>query len=54
MSPAVNESQRRLFCIALAIKRGETPASYSKEAARLASENSEEILKDYCEKPIKK
>lgn len=52
--PATSESQRKLFCIALSIKRGETPASYSKEGARLASENSEETLKDYCESPVKK
>lgn len=52
--PATSEAQRKLFCIALSIKRGETPASYSEEAARLASENSEETLKDYCEKPIAK
>ena len=48
--PAYSEAQRRLFCIALSIKRGETPASYSKTAAKLAKENSEETLKDYCEK----
>lgn len=52
--PATSEAQKTLFCVALAIKRGETPASYSKEAARLASENSEETLNDYCEAPIEK
>ena len=51
--PATSEDQRTLWCIALAIKRGETPASYSKEAAKIASENSEETLKDYCEAPVK-
>jgi len=54
MSPATSERQRKLFCIALSIKRGETAKSYSREAARLAEENSEETLKDYCEQPIKK
>lgn len=48
--PAESESQRKLFCIALAIKKGETPASYSKKAAELAEKNSEQTLKDYCEK----
>lgn len=46
--PATSESQRKLFCIALSIKRGETPASYSKQAAKMASEMSEEQLADYC------
>lgn len=46
--PATSEAQRKLFCIALSIKRGETPASYSKEAAKIAEENSEETLVDYC------
>lgn len=52
--PATSEAQRKLFCIALSIKRGETPASYSKQAAKLAEENSEETLKEYCEAPVKK
>lgn len=52
--PATSEDQRTLFCIALSIKRGETAKSYSKEAARLAEQNSEETLKDYCESPVKK
>jgi len=46
----VSESQRKLMCIALSMKRGETPKSYSKEAARLAESMTEEQLKDYCEK----
>jgi len=52
--PAVNEAQRRLFCIALSIKRGETPATYSKEAAKIAEENSEETLTEYCGSKVKK
>ena len=48
--PAISEAQRRLFCVALSIKRGETPASYSKQAAKIAEENDEATLKDYCEK----
>jgi len=52
--PATSEDQRTLFCIALAIKRGETPKSYSAQAAKMAETMSEEQLKDYCESPIKK
>ena len=54
MSPATSTKQRTLFCVALAIKRGETPASYSKQAAKMASQMSEEQLKDYCESPVNK
>lgn len=54
MSPSTSEQQRKLMCIALSIKRGETPASYSAEAARLAETMSEADLKDYCESPIEK
>jgi len=52
--PSVNEKQKTLFCIALSIKRGKTSPSYSKEAAKMAEEMSEEQLKDYCEGKIKK
>lgn len=52
--PAVSEEQRTIFCIALSIKQGKTPASYSQEAAKMAEEMSEEQLKDYCESPVKK
>ena len=48
--PSVSESQRKLFCIALSIKKGETPKSYSKQAAKMAEQMTEEQLKDYCEK----
>jgi hypothetical protein len=49
MSPAKTEDQRQLFCIALSIKRGKTPRSYSKQAAKMADEMSEEVLREYCE-----
>jgi len=52
--PATSENQRTLFCIALSIKRGKTPASYSKQAAKMAEEMSEEQLKEYCSAPVKK
>lgn len=54
MSPASTEEQRTLFCIALAIKRGKTPASYSAQAAKMAEQMTEEQLKEYCESPVKK
>lgn len=54
MSPATSERQRRLMCIALGIKRGDTPASFSKEAARIAASTSEATLKDFCESKVKK
>lgn len=50
----VNENQRKLACIALSIKRGKTPASYSKEAAGMAESMSEEKLSEWCSGPIKK
>jgi len=52
--PATSENQRQLFCIALSIKRGETPESYSAKAAKMAETMSEEELREYCESPIKK
>lgn len=48
--PAVSESQRKLMCIALSMKRGETPYDYSKEAARLARTMSEDQLEEFCRK----
>ena len=54
MSPAVSENQRTLACIALAIKRGETPRSYSAEAAKMADSMSEEELELYCKSKVEK
>jgi len=50
----VNENQKTLACIALAIKRGETPRSYSEEAAKMADSMSEEKLSEWCKGPLKK
>jgi len=50
--PATSKNQRTLFCIALSIKRGETPRTYSAEAAKMADEMSEKQLSDYCENPV--
>ncbi len=51
--PSTSEKQRKLMCIALAMKQGKTPKSYSKEAARISEEMSEEQLKEFCEAPVK-
>jgi len=47
MSP-VSDSQRKLACVALSIKRGETKSSYSKEAASMAESMSEDKLSEWC------
>jgi hypothetical protein len=52
--PATSKAQKTLFCIALSIRRGETPKNYSKQAAKLAETNDEATLKEYCEAPVKK
>ena len=46
--PAISEKQRSLFCIAMSIKEGKTPASFSKQAAQIAEKNSLETLKEFC------
>ncbi|KKN50272.1 hypothetical protein LCGC14_0634240 [marine sediment metagenome] len=48
--PAVSENQRKLACIALGIKRGETKPSFSKQAAKMAESMSEADLVDFCKK----
>ncbi len=52
--PAVSEAQRRLAGIALAIKRGETPASFSPQAAKMAKSMSTEELRELARKPIER
>ena len=44
----VSTAQQKLACIALSIKRGETKASYSKQAAEMAKSMSEEKLSEWC------
>ena len=52
--PAVNEAQKKLFCIALSKKRGETAMSYgrtpelAKQTAEMSRTMSEKQLDDYC------
>lgn len=52
--PATSSDQRKLFCIALSMKLGKTPKSYSAEAAKMASEMSVAQLSDYCKSPVVK
>ncbi len=54
MSPAVSTKQRALFCIARSIKEGKTPASFSKQAAKIADSNSLKTLKDFCGSTVEK
>jgi len=46
--PARSEAQRRLAAIALSIKRGETPRSYSQEAAHMADSMTEAQLEKFA------
>jgi len=50
----VSKDQQTLACIALSIKRGETPRSYSAQAADMADSMSEEKLSEWCKGPIEK
>jgi len=50
----VSVNQKKLACIALAIKRGTTPASYSKEGAKMAESMTEEKLSEWCGGEVKK
>ena len=52
--PAKSEAQRRLAGIALAIKRGETTKSYSKEAAQMAKTMTVAELREFAQKPVHK
>ena len=54
MSPATSPQQRKIFCIALSIKLGKTPKSYSAEAAKMAKEMSVKQLSDFCKSSVKK
>lgn len=51
--PATSSNQRTLMCIALGIKKGTTKASYSKQAAKMASQMSEEQLAEFCHSKVK-
>lgn len=49
-----SESQRTLARIALSMKRGKTPKSYSKAAAEMCASMTEAQLIDFAESRIKK
>ena len=44
----VSDSQRKLACVALSIKRKETKPSYSPEAASMAESMDEAKLSEWC------
>ena len=46
--PSVSKSQQRLAGIALAIKRGETPKSYSPQAAKMAKSMTVKELREFA------
>ena len=48
------EKAKTLSCIALSIKRGKTPATYSAKAAKMAESMPEEKLAQWCGGPIEK
>ena len=52
--PATSKKQRTLMCIALSMKKGETPESYSAEAAKAAKSMTVQQLEDYCKVPVSK
>lgn len=46
--PAKSRSQRKFFGIALAVKKGKTPKSYSPEATKAAKSMSKKALKHFA------
>lgn len=46
--PAVSKKQKRFLSIALAIKKGKTPKSYSPEAAKAAETMSKKALEHFA------
>jgi hypothetical protein len=52
--PAVSERQRKAMAIALSMKRGETPKSYSPKLSKLAKSMSEQQLRDFAKKTKKR
>lgn len=47
--PSTSKKQQKLMRIALAVKQGKTPKSYSREAAKISEQMTEEQLKEFCE-----
>ena len=52
--PSTSRKQHTLMCIALGMKKGSTPKTYSKEAARMCDSMTVTQLEDYCKNPVKK
>ena len=50
--PPKSTRQKKLMCIALSIKKGKAPRSYSQQAAKVADSMKEASLKEYCESPV--
>ena len=50
--PSKSKKQEKLFGIALSIKRGETPASYSSDAARIAKTMTLKQITDFASKIV--
>ncbi len=50
--PPVSKKQRSLFCIAKSIKEGKTPASFSKQAAKIAENTDMKTINEFCESPV--
>lgn len=46
--PSTSEKQRKLACIALGIKKGRIPKTYSAQGAKMAKSMSREDLEEYC------
>ena len=47
----VSKAQQNIACAALSIKRGETSAEYSPDAAEMAASTDEETLAKWCGAP---
>ncbi len=50
--PSTSRKQQALMCIALSIKQGKARSSYSRAAARISRQMSEEQLKEFCKSPV--
>ena len=53
MSPAESKVQRRMMCMALAMKRGDLKMTPNTAAGKAAASMTEEQLVEYCGKPSK-
>lgn len=51
--PATSEAQRKLAGIALSIKLGKTPRSYSAQAAKMADSMTLEELREFAHSKVK-